>query len=525
MLQTRPSAPPLPPAAADSALHGASGPLFWAAAILCGAGLCLFLLGRLGARLDRTRHPLGGPVRALRNLLAPTAALYLGLHFVLELPGEHKLLRLVLTLLLIETIHVGLALLNVFLFDKAEATTWRGHVPKLFRDISRIALILLGTAFVLAEVWEADLGGLLTALGVGSIVIGLALQDTLGSLIAGIALVFERSFKVGEWIRAGETEGEVVEVTWRSVHLRTRDRDLVILPNSMLSKETIRNYSRPTRVHAEYYEIGFSYDDPPNKVKRVLQRAALATRGILSDPSIQVRTISYADFAINYQVRFFLEDFQRLPEIRDEFSTRIWYAAKRNGLTIPFPIRTVYKTELPAPKVPEPGRDARHAIASVPVFVPLSEEEMDRIGAGALVQHYGAGERIVAQGDPGDSLFLIRQGKAVVSYRDEQQAEREVARLSRGEFFGEMALLTGEPRSANVTAVEDVEALVLSKEALQELLQRRPALAQEMAEIMEARRQGLKTIKEIKALPPAAQAELRDRTGELVGRIRRFLGL
>jgi CRP-like cAMP-binding protein len=143
----------------------------------------------------------------------------------------------------------------------------------------------------------------------------------------------------------------------------------------------------------------------------------------------------------------------------------------------------------------------------------------------AVVSSYGRGERIVHQGDPGDALYVIREGSAIVTIADGQGGEREVARLGRGEFFGEMALLTGEPRTAHVTALDDLEAIVIHKEALQGILARRPGLAHEMAEIVEARRQGLRAIAEIKALPPEKREAVRAASGELVARIRRFLGL
>ncbi len=155
----------------------------------------------------------------------------------------------------------------------------------------------------------------------------------------------------------------------------------------------------------------------------------------------------------------------------------------------------------------------------------MGPEELEALAADATVFSYGRRERIVRQGDPGDALYVLREGSAIVTIGDEATGEREVARLRRGEFFGEMALLTGEPLTANVTALEDIEAIVIYKEALKGILARRPGRAQEMAEIVEARRQGLRAIAEIKALPPAKREEVRAASTELVAKIRRFLGL
>jgi CRP-like cAMP-binding protein len=312
-------------------------------------------------------------------------------------------------------------------------------------------------------------------------------------------------------------------MNWRSLRVRTRSRDLVVVPNSVIGKETLINFSRPTRVHAESHVLGFSYDDPPNKVKRILLQVALSTRGVLAEPQPRVRTQNYAAWAIEYQVRFFIDDYDRVQDINDEFMTQVWYAARRNGLEIPFPIQTSYEYKMP-PKPAPAGKSAAVALSAIPVFVPMSPEEMESLSHDAVRQDFGNGELIVRQGDPGDALYVILDGTAVVWITDADGAERQVARLGRGEFFGEMALLTGEPRTANVTAAEDLSVLVIYKEAMQAMLARRPALAQEMAEIVEARRQGLRAISELKTAAPEQRERIQRGAGELLGRIKRFLG-
>jgi len=169
--------------------------------------------------------------------------------YVLQLPRGETLVRLTETFLWITVIYWGLTLINVILFEGAEEGSWQSNVPKLFLDLSRTFLVLVGTAIVLSTVWNADLGGLLTALGVGSLVIGLALQDSLGNVFSGLTLLFEQPVSIGDWIEIGGIEGKVVEITWRSVHVMTLERDLVIVPNSELAGASLKNYNRPDSVH------------------------------------------------------------------------------------------------------------------------------------------------------------------------------------------------------------------------------------------------------------------------------------
>lgn len=495
--------------------------VLWLSGLLAAIGALSVLLRRLESR----QHPLASTIRATRNLILPLLLLLLFARLVLQWT-ETNTTKVLETLLWLAGISAVLSAVKYTAFTQQEGGHYRTRVPKLLLDLLRLLLVLIGGCFVIAGVWDQDLGSMLTAVGVSSIVLGLALQNTLDNVMAGIAVLLERPFEVGDWVQVGDLTGEVLEMNWRSMRIRTRSRDLVVVPNSVVGKETIVNLSRPTRVHGESHTIGFSYDDPPNKCKRVLLQVALATRGVLAEPQPRVRTIRYGDFSIEYQVRYFIEDLERVQEINDEFMTQIWYAARRHGLTIPFPITTEIQVEPPPPEAVVAAASARtlEAINSVPVFVPLSPDELAALGRDAQRQQFGRGERVVRQGDPGDALYVILDGTAVVSIADDHGGERQVARLSRGEFFGEMALLTGEKRNANVTAADDLSVLVIYKEAMQAMLARRPALAQEIAEIVEARRQGLRAIQELRSAPPDKQEAIRSGASELVTRIRRFLG-
>ena len=498
--------------------------LIWVAAWAMATGALSLAIRRFDVR----RHPLGSTLRGVRNLLLPLVLLVALLPTLVREFGwadSATGAKILDTLLWIVVIHVVLSGVKGTALTRREGDRYGTRVPKLLVDILRLILVVIGAAFVIRGVWDQDLGGVFTAIGVSSIVLGLALQNTLDNVMAGIAVMIERPFEVGDWIKVGDRIGEVFEMNWRSVRIRTRDLDLVVVPNSVIGKETLINMSRPTRLHGERHIIGFSYDDAPNKAKRVLHQTALTTRGVLANPPPAIRTTNYAAYSIEYEVRFFIDDFDRQKDINDEFMTKVWYAAKRNGLTIPFPIQTSFEYHSAFPTPPDPSQRNRDALGRVPVFVPLSPEELESLGAHARRLEFGRGERVVHQGEPGDSMYLIEDGTAVVSLRDEHGAEREVARLGRGEFFGEMAVLTGDPRTASVSAADDLRLLMVHKDALGEMLVRRPELAQEMAEITAARRDGLRAIAELKAAPPEQRARIQRGAGELAKRMKRFFGL
>jgi small-conductance mechanosensitive channel len=471
--------------------------LRWAIALVVAFPTAILILGELIHHLKRQGKPLAATLGIVRNLVLPVMALMFFMEQVLELKSDSNWLKAIETLFWVCLIHASLSLLNVILFEQAHGDTWRSRFPKLLIDLSRLFLILLGSSIVLATVWNADLAGLATALGVSSIVIALALQDTLGSVMSGIALLFEKPFAVGDWLKVGDLVGQVIDINWRAVRLQTLEREMVIIPHKLISAEIVRNFNRPLRLHAERIHIGFSYKDPPNLAKQVLKSTALDTQGILRNPEPQIFTLSYDDFAINYEVKFFINDYGYLEEIRDRFMTRVWYAAQRNGLTIPFPIRTLYHYHGPTAQAQGRSQKVAESLQSIPAFVPLDQDSNNgnNFSQEIILQHFATGEYVVRQGDQGNSLYIIVSGRAMLIVNDGNSQEQEVLPLKAGEFFGEMALFSGEPSNVSVVAVEDLEVMTLSLQVVNQMIERQPSFAREIGQILEIRRRAIAVLK------------------------------
>jgi hypothetical protein len=136
--------------------------------------------------------------------------------------------------------------------------------------------------------------------------------------------------KVHDWLNIDEKIGQVVAITWRSVHLRTHQQQLIIVPNSVLAQGSLFNYSRPTKIHGEEITVGFSYDDPPNKVMGILAEIAQTTEGIVTMPPPVMEIMSYDDFAIVYQLRFFVMDYAQMPQLRSAVTGRCRSRPTRN---------------------------------------------------------------------------------------------------------------------------------------------------------------------------------------------------
>jgi hypothetical protein len=285
-------------------------------------------------------------------------------------------------------------------------------------------------------------------------------------------------------VQIGEVEGRVVEMNWRATRLHTLEDDHVILPNSTVSKERIRNFHAPTPVEARRVRVGVEYGVPPARVKSVLMEAAQGAEGVLAAPRPRVRLTAYGDFAITYEIKYWIDRFAERDDIQDAVMTRIWYLFRRNRITIPFPIRNVYHhrpaQEEPTSILRRGSEEVKAILRNVEILKPLSGHELDMVADWLDVALFNAGEVLVRQGQPGDSFYIIVNGRVSVRVDD-----REVATLSDRDHFGEMSLMTGEPRMATVVAMADTQVLVIDRHCFESVLRANPAIAGELSTQLE----------------------------------------
>jgi small-conductance mechanosensitive channel len=182
---------------------------------------------------------------------------------------------------------------------------------------------------------------LVTTSAVLTAVIGFALQDLLSSVMSGIALQLEQPFAVGDWVKFDEQEGRILETNWRSTKIETLPRDIVVIPNNVITRSPLINFTAPDPIHRRKIKIGLSYDAPPNRVKKALLAGLREVDGVLTEPRPFVLARSYDDFAISYKLFFFIDQIHLKDHIEDAVMSRIWYQLKREGLKVPFPIRDI----------------------------------------------------------------------------------------------------------------------------------------------------------------------------------------
>jgi len=426
------------------------------------------------------------------------------------------------------SICVLLRLMDSLLFGLIFRLRRRKTVPVVLRDIGRWLVSLVALFLIIRIMFpSANMNVLaLSSLVVGYIV-GNATQDTLANLIAGLALNTEHPFAIGDWVTAGDHTGVVVDMTWRATRLHTKSGDYIVIPNAMISKAPIVNYSQPSRQHARNVQIGASYEVPPKKVKAVILRALDDVPGVLKDPPPRSFIASFGDSAINYRIKFHYLDYQLEDDVEGEVMDRIWYHFRREGISIPFPIRDVRMREITrkeedAEQVAQLAEMGRH-LRGIYLFDGLAADDLTFIAGHLREQIYAEGEVLVRQGEEGDSFYLVQDGRVVVCVLDEDGRETEVARLDRDAFFGEMSLLTGEKRTATVKAETDTTVLVLTKDVFGTVLQQNGQLAEHLAEILEKRSK--ESLEKMSATREASEDVASMTSGVLLRRIRQFFRL
>ena len=483
----------------------------WGIAIIIGTPTLVLVLSEAIQSVRLKGHDdYLKPLSFLRNVLVPLGALAI-LTKVAGFPSESLVFRIVQTAFWIAAVNSMLAFMNVIFFAEDDSSKLRAKAPKLFLDLLRFIFVLVGAAIVVSQVWGVNLTGLLTALGVGSIVIGLALQDTLGSIFSGIALLSARQFKVGDWINVGGKEGTIDAMTWRSVTISTRSGDTIVLPNTVLARDKVVNLGDAKGWHSELVKFTFAYDHPPETVKRVLTEAAHATPVVLSDPPPDARILEYAENGIVYQGRIFLPNYQPKPITRSDYQCMVWYHAQRAGLH--FTGRHDFRYRLPTDLAASTYRTTEERVALIErvdaEFGTL--EGLQPYLENARYQMYREGEALLPFGKIATDTFIIVSGTCralshahVIGSKkaDEVQEPLVLHEFTEGQAVLFKSLFRGEPTSLEVRATTDLEVLAIPRDAFEAYLSSHADLARKVEQILSAREEAASRL--IKRIRPEA---------------------
>lgn len=472
---------------------------------LTGAGV-VALAATLGCLVLVRSRFLRGRLRLSAYLLLVFLALEVA---SAQQVGEAALVGSIARLLLV------LAVINLLV--ALLVNPWKGHrasdrFPAIAQDVA-----IIGLFTVVATVLMRD--QLLTTSAVGAVIVGFALQDTLGNFFAGLAIQIDKPFRVGHWIAVADREGQVAEITWRATKLRTEAGQFLIVPNSIIAKDPILNYSEPSIPTRIEVEVGVAYQAAPNVVKAAIREALGHAPLVLAHPPADIILKDFAASSVIYRVRFWIEDYEQHEPARDQIRSAIWYIFTRRGIEIPYPIQVEISREEQLARSPAAIAAGAERLARVDLFSTLSADERYALASACPEQVFAHDERIVRQGDAGSSMFVVMSGRVRVVL---EPSGREVASIDAAGFFGEMSMLTGDARTATVRAVDDAVVMEVPAERFRELVVARPAILEHVSLLVSARRAGLEDAKSAAAAAATSPASVHR---SLLARIRQFLRL
>ena len=450
---------------------------YWTVGIAVGMPVLLLLLTELHNALRRRGNPLVRPVGLLRDYLLPIGVLLLLMTEARQQAGHEIPVQVIATIFGFVVLVLLLSALNVALFQGAPEGSWRKRLPSIFLDVARFALIAVGLAMILSFVWGADVAGLFTALGISSIVLGLALQNSVGQIVSGLLMLFEQPFRLGDWLDTPSARGRVVELNWRAVHIDTGS-GLQIIPNSVLAGASFNNQSRPPGPYTITIETTFSPSDPPDGVCALLAQIANDLPERHGDKKVVAVPLGKNNFRTLIPVRSPAD----AASARATFTRWLWYAARR----------AEYHLDGADDDFPTPQR--KHmALQKIARTLRLAGDEQRELVSAVRIFRYGAQERIQRPGTVPQSMKFVVAGQVQLVAVAEDGSPLTVRTLEEGDFLGQNTL-TREPVTAGAVALTEVTVLDVDREIVEDLVAAKPVLVRELGRAIEERRRGLRQV-------------------------------
>lgn len=466
-------------------------PAQWIVLVALTGAVLLVGVARLCRARGLPRLPLPLPLLALigwaLGTLLPLARLperyRIGLHVAEDLLLTYAAVRLLLW----------------FLVELPGGLRWWRRPPDLLIQLLTLSSWGLISVWVVRETTQFDLVNLVATSAVLTAVIGLAAQEGLKDLFSGLELQLTEDFAIGDWLELSSGRRGMVEaISWRETRLRTMDGTLLVVPNSRITADVFLNRSRFGAI-ADRFDMALDCDFAPGRAIPLLQAVLEDHDQVLSEPPPRVRLKAFLENAIAYELQIWQKPLgdQALLELRSQLQQQIWYALRRQGQSLPYPVREIRpKPSVKSISLEDPPTAAlcRQVLSKLPIFHDLSEEELQLLLAGSRLLSFAPGEAVVREGDGGDSLYCLIEGVVDVIKTIAGERQQQIRQLHAGEVFGEMTLFLDSPRSATVRTASECQLLEVERAVVCKVLERNPALLETMALLVSQRRSELEQL-------------------------------
>ena len=467
----------------------------YAAIVIVLLPVVIIGIGELEERLRQRDSPLRGPVGLVRTWVLPLFAIWALLIVLLPSGDGDVVVAVIATALVGATGAAALAALSIVVERiRTRPSEGRRSVPRLLLAFPRIVLILTILWVIIAGVWSVDLSAALTALGVTSLVVSFALQDTLGGIASGFTLLADQPFHPGDWIEADGVEGQVIDTNWRSTRIQTRNGDLVVVPNGKLAGATITNYDEPSRLHRIVVPVQVAYMNAPSDAKAMLIAAAKSTPGVLAEPAPNAVVVQIDDPLMGYEVHLWIDDYSIRPRVFSDFGSLVWYHSHRRGVPLPSPAQDLYlwDGERSAAAGRRDHASILEGLRSSVLFDQLDDDELDILSAGVETGRFASGEVILGPDD--DGLVVVEHGSARLELRLDPQRREPVLDVTDGDLVTPIARSETRGHDLVVIASTDCDVLLVPASSAGGVISRSPALNGALDQLTTSRRRRVQRV-------------------------------
>lgn len=380
--------------------------------------------------------------------------------------------------------YLGSQAVTLFVWKPIERKTGK-EIPKVLKQV--VAFIIYAIAFflVVAFVLQREVTALVATSGVLTAVVGLAIQANISDIFSGIAINMESPFQVGDWIKVGSDEGKVIDITWRTTRIQNGSGNMVMIPNSNISGAVIMNYHMPQSKYWFGFTVHVSSEHRPDEVEKLLQDAVSAVKEV-EEPWVIFTGLT--DWSADYWVYFWIENYGNRFTIQNRVWIKVWTVLNRAGIKPAIKQQDIHMYKGIRERIGDKTSDPYAVLNDIDIFKPFSDEDKRALAGTMKPEHYITGESIVSQGDEGDSMFIITEGVVSIEVHTEDGKNLEVARLSVGDFFGEMSLLTGCPRTATVRAMTSLRVFEITKSDINPLIQKNSDISEKLSQVLTERK-------------------------------------
>jgi small-conductance mechanosensitive channel/CRP-like cAMP-binding protein len=418
---------------------------------------------------------------------------------------------------------------ELLLWDAIVAPRLGGQVPRLLKDVTATIIFLLAIGGFIGLTLGLPVTGLWATSGVLGLVVGFAVLSMIADVFSGIAINVDRPFTIGDWIRVHPRGtdlliGCVEEVSWRATRIRDADHIVHVIPNSLLGSMVVTNLSLPETTSRFDLSFRLDFEVPAERALRVLKAGVTGAESVLADPKPSVRIEELGDRGIEYVVRYWIDTAQYSPPNgRHLVCSSVLAHLNAAGIGLAHTQRDLYIGPLREPAL-DLANDRPALVKRTALFQSLTTEEAQDLAASMTERRFRAGDVVFNQHDAGDSMFLVVEGLLFVLSPDDGHGEPlRVGQVAAGQFFGEMSLLTGEPRSATISAALDCVTYEIKKADLSVLLERRPEVALDIASVVAERQaRNLETCQ--RANRDAQRVEVTNLAEQLFKKMTEFFG-